>query len=186
MPENHCFLPIRNSAGKWEHKIVVLLLVLPHYFKPNQIICQYMTHSLLKLEAFNRSYLSDCVFKLFPCYHWLLWGWWTVLLCDIFTDTACALCSVTLHHQASLFCSSTQALEQKQKQGGQWKAKEEKTKTRWAFLRTPFLGLPCRRWCSGSGSHRKPMTSQLLTNTTPSQTESNQDFLLLLSFHVQC
>lgn len=105
--KNHCFLHIWNSAGKWEHKTVALLLVLPHYYKPNRIICQYMTHSLLKLEAVNTSYVSDCVFKLFPCYHWLHWGSWTAFLCGIFTDTACAFCSVTLQHQVSLFCSST-------------------------------------------------------------------------------
>jgi len=87
------------------------MLVLPYYFKHNRIICQCMTHSLLKLETVNAFYMPDCVFKLLPRYHQLHWVLWTAFLCRTFSNTACALCSVPLPQEVSLFCSGIQALE---------------------------------------------------------------------------
>lgn len=38
------------------------MLVLPRYFKPDCITCQWMTHSLPKPEPVNTFSMSDCVF----------------------------------------------------------------------------------------------------------------------------
>lgn len=154
------------------------MLVLTHYFKHHRIICQCMTHSLLKLETVNTFYVS----QFFPRYHWLHWVLWTTFLCGTFSNTACALCSVTLHHRYHYSAVVYNLWSRnKSKVDSQ---KQEKTKHSWVFLRNTFLDLPCKTRFSGSGSYRNPMTSQLLINTTQLQNEREQYFLLPLSFNV--
>lgn len=60
----------------------------PRYFKPNCITCQSMTQSLLKPETSNTFYVSDYVFKLFPCSHCLLWVLSTQFLCGTSSSTS--------------------------------------------------------------------------------------------------
>lgn len=153
------FSYLRNSSGKRKHKIVLLMVVLPRSFHHHRLIRQCMTHSLLKLETVNTPYVSAWVFQLFPRYHPLHRGSRAVLLHGHFP----AIPSSTSR-------SATPALrEERRSKVGTQKGRGEKTKHSRVFLRNTFLALACKTRFSGSGSYRKPVTSQLLINTTQLQ-----------------
>lgn len=155
------------------------MLVSPLYFKPDCITCQRMTHSLLKPETINTFSISGCVFVSMlplPALGFVS----PISLCYLLQHILCLL----QHHLpfqgiTILHCCKSSGVETEVRWSGS--SMRRKTAISWVFLRSTFLDVPCRRF-SGSGSYRKPVTSQLHVNTTQWQHEKEQYFSLLLSF----